>query len=350
MNHISTESPDKSSEEPEDAADRFRLAKLVGCVGFVVGAVCGALLVPVPFTGRAATAIGDLVHAPLFGTLALATLIVWDRIHPIRVIGVGDSPWRRLMIRGLLIWITWSAFGVLIELIQSETGRSASRHDAIANALGIATAVSGYAAFQFFKDGRRRSGALFALAAVMIFIPAWWRPVTLLADVARMPAEFPLLASFETSAELTRWYGRDVIARRVGRDSSDGGYAYDVWFDEKRDPAITLVDLVEDWSGFEALELDAKWIREDGQETQVGESIELMIKVIDRTVERDRGFWSSAQLAPNTFQRIRIPLSDFRPTSVGDVMDLTKMVYVDIGPVDAGRAVRIRFDRLMLVR
>ncbi|MEO1527061.1 MAG: hypothetical protein AAFX06_16605, partial [Planctomycetota bacterium] len=50
----------------------------------VLVVVVAALLVPVPYKGRSASTLGDLVHAPLFGSLGLATLWAWKQLSPIQ--------------------------------------------------------------------------------------------------------------------------------------------------------------------------------------------------------------------------------------------------------------------------
>ena len=49
----------------------------------VMALVIVALLFPIPFEGPAATADGDVVHAPLFAGLALGWLWGWPRIGPL---------------------------------------------------------------------------------------------------------------------------------------------------------------------------------------------------------------------------------------------------------------------------
>lgn len=322
----------------------------------VLATVFSALLLPVPFAGRAATALGDLVHAPLFGSLAIAWLLVWQRLDPLN--RVFDGPrihqGRRLVSRGIIIWISLSLFGLGMEFLQRGTGRSASVHDAIANSLGVAAAIAGYSAVWFASRHRNRAAWSFASVAVMILALAWWRPVVLLADVIAMPKQFPLLASFESPAELTRWYMRKCTGKRVRTDATDGRYALEVDYEAVDFPAITLIEMVSDWSDYSALELDAILLDETADGSQSTASVPLLIQIIIQSDGTRLAYKESVMLLPGQPRHIRLALADFTirlaSTDLADEIDVRQVMFLDIGPLNPGSATRFRFDRLTLVR
>lgn len=321
---------------------RFALAAVA-----VIAVVVTALLVPIPLMGRASSAIGDLVHAPLFGSLAFATLWAWQRLDPLPNSASTSTPHqgRRLLIRGVVVWISLSLFGLGMEFLQGSMGRSLSRHDAIANSLGIAAAVFGYAAIGFRAGGRLRTASGFAVVAFVILAVAWYRPVAMLSDVARMPSEFPLLASFESSTELTRWHFRGAVGVLVQRDVAYGQQAVEVTFAAEQFPAITLIDTVPNWSGYDFLELDARLDANHPAESEM-----MLIKIIDATqAESESGaFQFPVKLIRGRPQRIRVPLVDSAGGWNEVAMDWTKIRFVDIGLVEPSDSVVIRFDRLIL--
>ena len=112
----------------------YRRVAWLGLAGVLI-ALAG-LLTPIPHQNRTTGAIGDLAHAPLFGCLLAGTLLVLDRLQP----QPGVTIVHRLLGRIVPAALFWIAAGVGIEWLQSQLGRTASWHDAIANTLGIAAA------------------------------------------------------------------------------------------------------------------------------------------------------------------------------------------------------------------
>ncbi|MCA9138331.1 MAG: hypothetical protein KDB00_16285 [Planctomycetales bacterium] len=337
----------ESAALPGNAIQRRRV--VVGLLVVLV-TVFGALLLPVPFEGRMATGLGDLVHAPLFGSLALAWLFVWQRLAPLdntssNDVGHGQRihQGRRLVARGAVVWISLSVFGVGMEFLQSGTGRSASRHDAIANSLGIAAAIAGYTAVWFLSQRRTRSAWGFGMLALAILAFAWWRPMMLLVDVVRMQKQFPVLASFESSEELTRWYMGTAEGILVHTDATDGEYAFQVDYQRATSPAITLIDMVPDWSEYSALEFD---VAVDA--TNPNPMLTLLIRIIDEPHNGTGAFLHTVELPGGQRRHIRIPFAEFTAQNEGDSIDFHRMMFVDIGPLQPGAPTRIRFDRIAL--
>lgn len=338
---------DATPESDGIASSRQTRRRLASAAFLVFAVVVAALLVPIPFMGRASSALGDLVHAPLFGSLALASLWAWQRLVPIHYSSSDRAvhPWRRLFARGLVVWVTLSLFGLTMEILQGGSGRSMSRHDAIANSLGIAAAISGYAAIALRKQRQFRIAAAFVSVAVLILAAAWYRPVTMLADCGMMPSQFPLLGSFESPAEMTRWHFRHADWKLNDRDATLGQHAVEVVFTADDYPAFTLVDSVPDWSGYDVLELDATL-----DASYPSENVLMLIKIIDHShIASHSGILQKAvKLRRGQSQRIRMTLADW-PTPAGGIpMDWEHIIFLDIGLVRPRFPAAIRFDRLIL--
>lgn len=319
-------------------------------VAFVLVAVLIALLIPVPFLGRIWTAIGDLVHAPMFATLALVWLWIWQRHWPLTEATATEQSsdaakhqGRRFARRGLVIWVTLTLFGIVMEGIQGMTGRSAAAHDAIANSLGVLAAITATGALMLVQCNRRMIAALCGVFSVAMLGLAWTRSALIMADVIAVHHQFPLLASFESQVELTRWDHRESTARRVAQDVTDGRYALEVEFEATSSPVITLADMVPDWRGMAMLELDATL-----DANSPGREVMLLIKVIDDSDDGIGAFGKLVRLERGQPQRIQIPLGEFESEKAGDTMDLRKIIYLDIGPLEPGFAATIRLDRLTL--
>lgn len=313
----------------------------------VIGVVILSLLFPVPFHGRAATAVGDLVHAPLFASLTLGCLWVLQRLKPLQADSADDSnvPITQLLRRGLAVWFAVSLFGALMEVAQAGFGRSMSRHDAIANAIGSAAAVLLYLSTQ--RRGHRRFEYTCVLLAVAMVLAVWLRPIRLLSDVVQLHRQFPLLATFETSAELTRWYVREAYVRRVSRDATDGEYSLEVTFAPTSYPAITLIELESDWSGFSALELDASL-----DEHAASPTANLVVKVVEGTefLEETNASFLQFRLYRGEQQTIRVGLPELSQAAEKGDLDFRRIIFVDLGLMQPDTPTTVRFDSIRLTQ
>ncbi len=249
------------------------------------------LLMPIPYKGRAADAIGDLVHAPLFGGFTLGLLGLLESIRPLRR---RCSP----LIRVGMVVAAMLAFGIGTELLQARFGRTASMHDFVADALGTFAATLVYLAWRLRQ---RRSKWRLAwraslLAAGFLLAIAWWRPFTVLRDTAAMYRNFPLLASFESPIEIGRFGFFASEARLTREDATDGMYAMEVTF-QATAPATasawaTMFEMKRDWSEMKTLEF-AITLDESHPRPEAG----IKLKIVDTSRHEDdedafRGTWT----------------------------------------------------------
>ena len=148
----------------EDKADLNNVALFkkfgTSALGVIV-LVAVLLLTPLPVLGRLSTAIGDLVHAPMFAVLAFLTLWSWQAITP-------RTRWTGLIARTIVVWAVLSMFGLGMEFLQDRFGRSFSRHDVIANSLGCITAGLVHLAGAALAESKKRLGYVLLCAALTV--------------------------------------------------------------------------------------------------------------------------------------------------------------------------------------
>ncbi|MCC9602627.1 hypothetical protein LOC67_18920 [Stieleria sp. JC731] len=326
---------DQVRSQPVDSA------RVVKAIGLTLVLVILALLVPIPFHGRAASAIGDLVHAPLFGTLTLAWLYSWQRLRPLALSGI-DREFRKLLFRCLIAGSTLVGFGIAMEFAQSEFGRSMSRHDAIANTLGVAAAIAiylGRAVRRMLKSALEISCYLTAFA---FFMMAWVAPVRMLSDVAAMHLNFPRLSSFESDTELTRWYCNGSKLRRSSRYVTEGTYGGEIIFLPGDFPAITQIAFHHDWRGKFDFQVDAM-LPDDSPVSNAT----LVLKFIDHQSHNGE-FEKIVQLTRGTRQQITVTQQEFEAMAEHG-LDLSHIQFIDIGMVKPTVATVVAIDHLRLV-
>jgi VanZ family protein len=300
-----------------------------------------ALLVPIPFKGRVAHAVGNLAHAPLFGGLTLGVLRLLDRFRPIGPTGLSFA------VRLTLVFVGLFAFGVVIELLQHRLGRTAAMHDVIANASGIFAATLWHWSRKLNRyrpEQRLFSRALLAAAGFMLAF-AWWSPAATLRDVATMHRRFPVLASFESRVELRRWHFDRCQAKQTRQDATSGNYAMEISYQSGSDPAATMTSLASDWSAMKTLELDAVL-----DASYSGKSVQFMVKVVDQLcvnghTDAYRGQWT---LEPGQPQRIRIMRDEIVNGPDTRALDLSKIHFVHLVLMESAETTTLRVDRIRL--
>lgn len=338
------------SSQPIDS--RPPLAFAVAIAVTVVAVAITGLLIPIPFAGLAAKAIGDMAHAPIFGGLALGTLVLLQRFRPLPDPAPAEgarSTRFRVLRRCIIVFFAFFFSGIAIEFMQAMSGRTSDVKDVFANSLGILAAILWWDSFfvRRVHAGSKRLVRLLWASSGFLLAMAWWGPMQVLHDVYKIRAEFPLLGSFETDTEFQRWYFRECKRSRSRADATHGRYSMEVTYPPGDSTMVTLVELEQDWSEMKTLEmdmtLDASYPRED---------LTFTIQVIDEADETEktgtyRGEWT---LAPGKPQHIVISRDDIVALPRDREIDLSKIRYVDLMVLDPQVITKIRFDNLRLVQ
>ncbi|QDT03565.1 VanZ like family protein [Rubripirellula lacrimiformis] len=258
-----------------DSSGTINRTKIVAYAAIAVALITGGLLMPMPYSGRIPAAIGNMAHGPLFALMTIALLMLWNHWAGSRrnAPAAMHSSVRRLVAVALFLFL----FGVAIELVQAKFGRTPSIHDAISNGMGILAGLCVTVANARRKHARGRSTArcLWATAGVLIAC-VWWQPVSTLQDVWAMRTNFPLLGSFETQAELERWYFNRCEGQLSSRDATHLRRSLEVHFPVSEHPTATMVELISDWTAAEGLECDVTLDADHPEPTA-----EIWIQVID---------------------------------------------------------------------
>jgi len=239
------ENPDRSPSTKSSQSIAW-----LALVGFVLAAA--ALLTPIPLRGRVTEAVSDLAHAPLFGGFTVSILLLWHRIRPLQTFG---RDWLgRIALVGLCVFIA----GILVEFVQTLTGRKAAVHDVVANGIGILAAASlGIGLLNHLHRPRHRALTVGMISlTVVLACVAMIAPLAIIRDVWMIQRSFPSINSFESPMDLRRWHLDDCSAQRVRSNVTDGQYAMRWFIQDAEHPAITLVETVSDWSDVASLELD----------------------------------------------------------------------------------------------
>jgi len=271
---------------------------------FVV--VAAALLfvpLPIPPTYAGRT-IENAGHTPLFlvGTLFILTILR----HEFHVQGA------RLYVLAGLIGV---ACGFMSEVIQMPLRRDASWEDVFADAMGVMLALALYALFDWRSAFRgTRVAALLIVAGCTINYLA---PIVSMARAyIYRDGQFPVLASFKSSAELS-W----IVGYGINREIRDG--ALDVDFIAKTFPGFSFHEPVRDWRRFQVLVIDV-----ENPETR---PLKLGLRIHDIGHGRefiDR-FNRKFDLAAGERRALRIPLEEIRHgarnrlINMGEISDVT---------------------------
>ena len=294
-------------------------------------AICGATLF-IPFRFENDTLfyilLLDAGHLPGFFALTMFAHRFWP----------WDAPpcARRLRAASAL-----TLFSIAVEIIQPLTGRSASITDLINGLAGILLAFILLA----YADSARRKAirlALIPLSATCLaiaFLPAWKES----AGMRWRAANFPLLADFETDAELRLWpgSGQGTTVARSPSNASHGQFSLRItttptaiW------PGVRLNAGGRDWSAYGSLAFEI-W--------NEGPGFTITLRVDDDFPhnEREDRFYRDVPLATG-WNHIRIPLSEIESSPRARRLDLRAIRTIAFF-IDAPKAPHtFHIDRLRL--
>lgn len=305
------------------------------------------LLVPLPFPGRVASSIGDMVHGPLFGGLTWAAIALAQRIW-------GPTSRGRYALRCIGLGVVVFLFGLAMEwLQQSSTMRSGSSKDAIANGFGVMMAISvaiGLDRRSRFPSDVRTPRILWIFAGVFL-AASWWQPVAMLRDVRAVRADFPLLGSLESKVELKRWHFKNVGATLTKEDVTHGKRAMELVFRKSDHASATIIDMVHDWSAMDTLELD---LALDADHVEPTASIDVrVIEFARETESRKMEHWGASSDHTITLERgeskhVVIAASELVRPSDGQPIDLSKVHFFELQINDVAVVTTIRVDFIRL--
>lgn len=286
------------------------------------------LLVPLPRLGRAGEALTNLLHAPLFAGLTLVFLATCSRLEFSRATAAIAA-----VVAALLL-------GGITEFAQTLVERQAEWLDMAANACGIAAALFW---FESRRSSRRAARAAGILLALTLLIVPGWRPAEVLLDAAVQPRELPLLATFETNHEMTRWAGYEAKIRRTREYATQGDWSLRVDLEPGQYPSAAMRWPIPDWSAYDCLSFDIA-------AAAGSPPLDVIVKVQDALHDgdyKDR-FHQTVQLQPGQQQHVEVDLSDVAAAPATRLLDLRRVSLLQFFVVRPGADSKFYLDNIRL--
>lgn len=331
-----------SAKSAHSCARYFLLAFLGACLA-------GALIYPFHMVGRHWGALFNLAHSPtFFGTYLLIVAILDPGLLSS---GFGKQPVVRLKkSRLLLLAVFLFVAGALGEIVQSFVGREPSFRDVAANAAGLTAAV--LCCFVRRHPTKWVRGATNFLAATLLLLPEL--PPTLeLVECFRQWREFPLLASFERSGELTAW-NQDRFRIRIdsvwathGSRSLRIERGETIQNRKRKYPTAAMIWPMPDWSEYTHLEMDL--YNPQTSELPVGINIADDHHQATGFDPSDR-FIKRLVLAPSAAETVTIDLEDVVSAPKTREMIMTHISHLSIYIVESEEDLVLYVDHIRLTR
>jgi hypothetical protein len=325
-----------------DRAQRFPVRRLLILVIGGLGLLTG-LVFPFPMTGRYWNTVFDLAHAPAF---FLIFLLVAGFLDPASIGFSGSSrallhltPRRLLLISGLLF-----LGGVTCEVAQKFVDRHPSIHDIIANSVGLMAGTLYCLSLRARHRWYRLAGI--PLATLILISPSIAH-VQELVECVRQRQEFPLLASFERSLELSAWTPHGATVTRDITWASMGSQSMRIESSGDRQPGAVMVWPVPDWSDYSTLKFDL--FNPEANAVTVGVTISDEDHVLHLWEPSDRFNWS-VKLMPKEVRMIAIELHDVANSPETRSMDLTRVSNLNIFMPNAPQGSKLYVDGILLLK
>jgi len=272
------------------------------------------------------------------GHFVLFALSVWLLLTHTKLKNDG---WKKLLIISLLFSFI---IGMSIELIQSTIGRDMDRADLITDILGgFFGFLLAATAWREIKESKIRPYIYITMG--LVFLIAFYPVTHILLDNYRMQSRFPVLADFESSAELQRWEHANVIRFETSTDHvSNGDYSLYVKFGLSQYPQISLLHFPSDWSGYDYLNLDI-------YNTQKIPT-RIVLKVYDRlhrlrgSVLNDR-YNQVFTLKPG-WNKLQVSLQRIKNAPATRLMNIDDIALVSLFIIEPEKSVSIYVDNLSL--
>ncbi|QEG42371.1 VanZ family protein [Roseimaritima ulvae] len=290
-----------------------------------------ALLVPSPFKGRVSMTVFDLFHFPAFAAICWLALRIGRRLG-------ADRPSQRTAIAVTMLFVS-----AILEGLQTVSGRSATWHDLVANTLGV---LAGWMLFEAASRPRRLVRLALCTAALSLWLFVCYGPAIVLYDLWKERREFPLIGSFESEAELTRWFRRNTNASLGKQLVTDGQSCLNLLVQPGEYPAFSHSHLPRDWSRFSALQFD--WgVPADSPAADV----QLMVRVADRYHEDtyEDTFTRVYRLSRGETQRVQVSLQDIQQGPQSGPLDLRAVRILDFQFLDIDHPVVVHLDNIRLL-
>ncbi len=283
--------------------------------------------------GKSHSRIFDMVinfgHLPLFGMIALITLWI-----------IGNGKWPYKEISYVKAWAITSFLGALTECIQAFIPYRHFRIvDILTDALGSALFLTLTYTVQKVEN---KKGAILLLKVLLVLMIIRAYPIfeaTL--DTWNMEKDFPLLSSFESPFEMTRWTNGESRIIRTTAHATNREHSLKVNLLPGIYPGIVLNYLINDWRGYNRLTFDAF--------VEGSSSLDITVRINDlkHNEEYTDRYNEGFQLQPGD-NHISINLDEVKKPPHGRTMDMADITNICIFAYNLKTPRTVYFDNFRL--
>jgi VanZ family protein len=281
---------------------------------------------------RIIDAILSFGHLLLFGAISLVTIWVFNK-----------GKWQirqEYLYTG--VWIVTTSIGALTECIQAFIPYRHFRvGDILTDSLGSVIFLTFYHSFQ--KDTIHKNIVLMRIIAFTLMIMLAYPIFAAALDTWEMERNFPLLSSFETYFEMSRWMNIQSELVRSKLHPTDGKYSLKVFFHPGEYPGMSMNYLQHDWRGYKRLAFDV--ILEGSS------PLKITVRVNDKkhNNEYTDRFNKSFELLPG-LNHISIDIMNIMRSPKGRTMDLTEITNICVFTYKIKETRTTYFDNFRLER
>ena len=269
-------------------------------------------------------------HIPLFGLIALGILWFVNR-------GKWTIQDKSQYIKAGVITVF---LGVLSEFIQLfTTSRDFEVGDMISDAIGAAVFLS--IAYPFPKDVHTKTKNLIRAGVLFLLMVASYPLLSATIDSWNMERSFPILGSYETSLEMSRWSSKESRLERSRSHATDRDYSLKVNLLPGEYPGVSLDYLQNDWKGYGSLSFD---VFIDGASPL---DITIRINDLEHNNEFADRFNKGIRLQPGD-NHISINLDEVRKAPLGRTMDMADITNICIFAYNLKTPRTVYFDNFRL--
>ncbi len=256
--------------------------------------------------------VWNLGHIVLFMLLSIAYLNT-DQLNK-----------RSLVVKVSVVTLASLILGTATEAIQLLVQREFSINDIANDLIGAYLGLLIHFITNKTKTTTSRYGASML---ALLFLSIGFRDFAVTAmDEIALYDDFPVLASFESDAEIERWEFVDVYAVHDEKFSVSGNYSLKVDYLPAIYPAISLVHIKPDWRGYDQLSLSIYSLNK--------QDIPFEIKVHDKFHTRSQGGYNDRFNKNITLKQgwnfIKIPISEIASSPQERFMDMSKINKISL--------------------
>jgi hypothetical protein len=269
-------------------------------------------------------------HLLLFGVVALVAL---------KILNQGNRLCREnnLYVRA---WVITSSLGALTEFIQAFIPYRHFRvGDILTDALGAAIFLT--LDYSFLKEVSQKSIVLMRTGAVVLIILRAYPIIAATIDSWEMGRNFPLLSSFESLSEMSRWSSKDSVLKRSKFHATNGEYSLKVTLLPGEYPGISQDYLPHDWRGYSYLSFDVY--------LEGSSPLDISLRINDRkhNEEYNDRFNKSFTIEPGE-KHLRIDLAEVRKAPQGRKMSMADINVMCIFSYKLKETRTLYFDNFRL--